>query len=139
MFSVPNNKGNADEGSEQIKEILAIHKNTLIKLFTSSMERLENKTERLSNENTLLKQEVESLKTGADFQNKWFEEAKRDLEEMRAKDPIEDIKLIEQKHPQLEEKISELEERSTWNKLQFSEFTEKAEGKVLKRGKKVRI
>ena len=43
--------------------------------------------------------------TGADFQNKWFEEAKRDLEEMRAKDPIEeDIKLIEQKHQQLEEK-----------------------------------
>ena len=85
--------------SEQIKEILAIQENTLMKLFTSSMERLENKIERLSNENTLLKQEVESLKTGADFQNKWFEEAKRDLEEMRAKDPIEeDIKLIEQKH-----------------------------------------
>ena len=39
-----------------------------MKFFTSSMERLENKTERLSNENTLLKQEVESLKTGADFQ-----------------------------------------------------------------------
>ena len=93
------------------------------------MERLENKIERLSNENTLLKQEVESLKTGADFQNKWFEEAKRDLEEMRAKDPIEeDIKLIEQKHQQLEEKISELEDRSRRNNLRFSGFTEKAEG-----------
>ena len=43
------------------------------------MERLENKSERRSNENTLLKEEVDSLKTGADFQNKWFEEAKRDL------------------------------------------------------------
>ena len=33
------------------------------------------------------------------FQNKWFEEAKRDLEEMRANNPLEeDIKLIEQKH-----------------------------------------
>ena len=42
---------------------------------------------------------------GADFQNNWFEEAKRDLEEIRARDPIEkDIKLIEQKHQQLEEK-----------------------------------
>ena len=133
------NKGNTDECSEQRKGILVIHENTLMKLFTSSMERLKNKTERLSNENTLLKQEVESLKTGADFQNKWFEEAKRNLEEMRAKNPIEDIKLIIQKHQQLEEKISELEERSTRNKLQFSEFTEKAEGKVLKRGKKVRI
>ena len=60
--------------SEQIKEILAIHKNTLMKFFTSSMERLENKIERLSNENTLLKQEVETLKASADFQNKWFEE-----------------------------------------------------------------
>ena len=93
------------------------------------MERLENKIERLSNENTLLKQEVESLKASADFQNKWFEEAKRDLEEMRAKDPIEeDIKLIEQKHQQLEEKISELEDRSRRNNLRFSGFTEKAEG-----------
>ena len=115
--------------SEQIKEILAIHENTLMKFFTNIMERLENKIERFSNENTLLKQEVESLKTGADFQNKWFEETKRDLEEMRARDPIEeDIKLIEQKHQQLEEKISELKDRSRRNNLGFSGFTEKAEG-----------
>ena len=85
----------AKVSSEQIKEILAIHGNTLMKFFTSSMEGLENKIERLIMKNTLLKQEVESLKTGADFQNKWFEETKRDLEEMRARNPIEeDIKLI---------------------------------------------
>ena len=83
------------------------------------MERLKNKTEKLSNENTLLKQEVASLQASADFQNKWFEEAKRDLEEMRAKDPIEEgIKLIEQKHQQLEEKNSELEDRSRRNSTQ---------------------
>ena len=93
------------------------------------MERLGNKIERLSNENTLLKQEVKSLKTDADFQKKWFEETKRDLEEMKAKDPIEeDIKIIDQKHQQLEEKISELEDRSRRNNLRFSGFTEKAEG-----------
>ena len=64
-----------------------------------------------------------------DFQNKWFEEAKRDSEEMRAKDPIEEgIKLIEQKHQQLEEKNSELEDRSRRNNLRFSGFTEKTEG-----------
>ena len=61
-----------------------------MKSFTGGMERLENKIERLSNENKLLKQGVESLKASADFQNKWFE-AKKDLEQMRAKDPIEDI------------------------------------------------
>ena len=77
------------------------------------MERLENKIERLSNENTWLKQEVESLKTGADFQNKWFEEAKRDLEEMRAKDPSEeDIKFIEQKASATRRKNSVLGDRS---------------------------
>ena len=92
------------------------------------MERLENKIERLSNEKTLLKQEVESLRTGADFQNKWFEEEKRDLVEMRATDPIEeDIKLKEQKHQQLEEKISEHKDRSRRNNLRFSLFTEKTE------------
>ena len=114
---------------EKMKEILAIHENTLTKFFTSSMESLDNKIERLSNENALLKQEVENLKPGADFQNEWFEEAKRDLEEMRAKDPTEeDIKLIEQKHQKLEEKISELKDRSRRNNLRFSGFTEKAEG-----------
>ena len=41
------------------------------------MERLENKLERSSNENSLLKQEDESSKTGADFQNKWFEVKKQ--------------------------------------------------------------
>ena len=60
------------------------------------MEMLENKKGRLSNENTLLKQEVESLKTGADFENKYFEEVKRDLEDMRSIDAIEEgINLIE--------------------------------------------
>ena len=89
-----------------------------MKFFTSSMERLENKIERLSNENALLKQEVKILTASANFQNKWFEEAKRDLEEMRVKDPIEeDIKPIEQKHQQLEETISELQERYRRNNL----------------------
>ena len=46
---------------------------------------------------------------------------------MRARDPIEEnIKLIEQKHQQLGKKTSDLEDRSRWNKLQFSRFTEKA-------------
>ena len=58
----------------------------------------------------LLKQ-VESLKTGRDFQNKWFEETKKDLDEMRAKDLKEkDIKLIDLKDLQLEEKSSDFED-----------------------------
>ena len=108
---------------------MAIHENVLMKFFTSSMGRLENNIERLSNENTLLKQEIESLKAGADFQNKWFEEAMTDLVEMRAKDTLEeDIKLIEQKHQQLEKKISELEDRSRRNITRFCGLTEKARG-----------
>ena len=62
-----------------------------MKFSTSSMERLENKIQMLINENTLLKQEVKILRADSDFQNKWFEEAKRDLEEMRAKDPIKKV------------------------------------------------
>ena len=98
-----------------------------MKSFTGGIERLENKIERLGNENTSLKQGVESLKASADFQNKWFEEAKKDLEQMRAKDPIEEDKLIQQKQ-QLEEKIPDLEDRSWRNNLRFSGFTENAEG-----------
>ena len=80
-----------------------------MRFFNSSMERLENKIERLSNENTLLKQEIENLEIGADFQYKWFEEVTRKLEEMRARDPIEeDIKQIVQKHQQLKEKYRRL-------------------------------
>ena len=82
---------------------------------------------RPSNENTLLKQENKSLNTGADFQSKWFEKAKIDLQEMRAINPIEDdIKLIELKHQQLKENISELEDRFRRDNLRFSWFTEKA-------------
>ena len=78
------------------------------------------------------------MKSSADFKNKWFEEAKRDLEEMKAKDPIEEnIKLIEQKHQQLEEKIRSL-------KIDLGETIYGLVGllrrlKVLKPGKKVRI
>ena len=84
----------------------------------------------------MLKQEVKSLKTSAGFQNIWFEKAKRDLEMMRAKDPVEeDIKLIEQKHQQLEEKFLRL-------KIDLVETTYGLVGllrrlKVLKPGKKV--
>ena len=67
------NKGNTGYSRNDVNEI-----------FTSNMETLGNKIEKLINENTLLKQEVESLRTGVDFQNKWFEEAKRNFEEIRA-------------------------------------------------------
>ena len=125
-------------GQFSSKEILAIQENSLMKFFTSCMERLESKIESLSNENTLLKQEAESLKAGADFQNKWFNEAKRDLVEMRARNPEEeDIKLIEQKHQQLKEKFLSL-------KIDLGGITYDLAGllrrlKVLKCGKKVTI
>ena len=46
---------------------------------------------------------------------------------MRAINPIEDdIKLIELKHQQLKENISELEDRFRRDNLWFSWFTEKA-------------
>ena len=93
------------------------------------MEMLENKKGRLSNENTLLKQEVESLKTGADFGSKYFEEVKRDLEDMRSIDAIEEgINLIKKKHRQLEEKNFELKDRSRANNLRFRGLIETAEG-----------
>ena len=49
--------------SEQIKENTGYSQNTLMKFFTSSMKKLENKAERNSNEDALPKQKVESLKT----------------------------------------------------------------------------
>ena len=101
------------------------------------MDRLENKIERLSNENTLLKQEVQSLKTDADFQHKWFGEAKRDFEKMKVKDPIEeDIILIQQKHQQLEDFLG--------LKIDLGEITYGLVGllrrlEMLKGGKKVKV
>ena len=56
----------------------------------------------------MLKHEVKSLKAGANFQNKWFEEANRDLEETVARNPIaEDIKMIEQKHQYITKQFGE--------------------------------
>ena len=69
------------------------------------------------------------MKTSSDFQNKSFEETKSDLEEISARDTIEEhIKLMEQKHQQLEEKMPEPEDTSGRNSLRFSGFTEKTEG-----------
>ena len=72
---------------KKLKKYLAIHEIVLMRFFTSSMERL--KKLKGSEMNTLLKQEVEGLKTGADFQQKWFEKAKRYLKEVKERDPIE--------------------------------------------------
>ena len=93
--------------------------------------------ERLSRENKMLKQKAECLKRGADFQNKWFKEVKRDLEEMRARGVIEeDIKLIEQKHQQLQQKFLSL-------KIDPGGITHGLVGLLrrqkMTRGKKVRI
>ena len=82
---------------------MAFHEYTIMKFFTSSMERLENKNGRISNQNAFLKREIESFSTWADFQNKWIE----------ARNHIaQNIILAEQKQ-QLEEKISELEKPKT--------------------------
>ena len=46
-----------------------------------------------------LRNKIEDLKTGADFQFILLKQAKRDLEEMRTRNPIADeIKLIKQRH-----------------------------------------
>ena len=76
-----------------------------MKFFISSMEQLEKKIENLCNENTLLKQEVKSLKTGVDFKAKGLRQ--REIQERWGRENLleEDIKLIEQKHQQLEEKM----------------------------------
>ena len=69
----------------QLKELLDIHKNTIIKIFTNRIENLKLKITSMQEENKQLKGEVKALQESIEFQNETYEKIKKDMMEEKQK------------------------------------------------------
>ena len=61
----------------QLKELLDIHENIIIKIFTNRVENLEPKITSMQEENKQLKSEVETLQVSIEFQNETYKKIKK--------------------------------------------------------------
>ena len=129
----------------QLKELLDIHENTIIKIFTNRIENLESKITSMQEENKQLKGEVKALKESIEFQNEIDEIMKKDMTEEKKKLETnnrnnEEVQKLIQQNTKMKEQIVELEDRQRRNNLRFmgikeksgveSETREKSEAKV---------
>ena len=69
----------------QLKELLDIHENTIIKIFTNRIENLESKITSMQEENKQLKGEVKALQELIEFQNETYKNMKKDMTEEKQK------------------------------------------------------
>ena len=95
---------------DQIKDIIGMHEETMMKFFNSTVERLELKITKLTEENVYLKKEVQELKESVEFQSTVVEDTKSKINSKND----EDIK----------DKLSELEDRSRRNNLRVNGLEE---------------
>ena len=56
----------------QLRELVDIHENTIIKIFTNRIENLESKIISMLGENKQLKGELKALKVSTEFQNETY-------------------------------------------------------------------
>ena len=59
----------------QVKEILDVQDNTLMKFFNTAIERLERKVDNLTTENAVLKKKVADLKSSMQFHSDTIDES----------------------------------------------------------------
>ena len=69
----------------QLKELLDIQENTIIKIFTNRIENLESKITSMQEENKKLKGEVKALQESIEFQYETYENMKKDMMEEKQK------------------------------------------------------
>ena len=69
----------------QLKELLYIHENTIIKIFINRIENLESKLTSMQEKNKQLKGEVKGLQESIEFQNETYEKMKKDIAEEKQK------------------------------------------------------
>ena len=115
----------------QVKELLDIHENTVIKIFTNRIENLESKITSMQEKNKQLKSEVKVLQVSIEFQNETYENMKKDMTEEKQKletdnRNIEEIQNLIQQNTEMKEQIAELEDRHRRNNLRFMGIKEKS-------------
>ena len=108
----------------QLKELLDIHENTIIKIFTSRIENLESKITSMHGENKQLKGEMKALQESKEFQNETYEKMEKGMMEETQKLETdnrnsEEVENLIQQNTEMKEQIVELEDRHRRNNLRF--------------------
>ena len=115
----------------QLKKLLDIHENTIIKIFINKIENLESKITSMQEENKQLKDEVKALQESIEFQNDTYKKMKKDMIEEKQKVETdyknnEVVQNLIQQNTDMKKQISKLEDRHRRNNLQFMGIKEKS-------------
>ena len=108
----------------QLKELLDVHENTIITIFTNRIENLESKIANMQDENEPQKGEGKALLESIEFQNKTYEKMKKDIKKEKQKlendyRNNEETQNLIQQNTEMKVQIAELENRHRRNSLRF--------------------
>nr|XP_004206627.2 uncharacterized protein LOC101240050 [Hydra vulgaris] len=107
----------------QIKDLLDIHENTLLKIFNEKFDKMEIKLLNLQEENSKLKKETSELRKLAEFLNEKYESIVQELSEIKKK-PNSTSSQNDITNVVVKDKLAELEDRSRRNNLRFTGIEE---------------
>ena len=106
----------------QLKELLDIHENAIIKIFRNRIENLASKITSMQQKNEQLNGEVKALQESIEFQNETYEKIKKDMTEKKQKLETdcknnEAVRNLIQQNTDMKEQIAELEDKHRRNNL----------------------
>ena len=117
-FNITSSKSNFRP--TQVKEMLVIHENTLMKFINTVIERLERKVDNLTTKNTVLQKEIDDFKSLMQFYSDIIDENIIDTRVSQVYNVNdENIKTLIDDHKNLHVKVRDLKDRSRSNKLRL--------------------
>ena len=125
IFNIMGLKSNFSPG--QVKEILDVHENTLMKLFNTAIERLERKVEKRTTESAVLKKEMADLKSSLQFYSDTIDVKLLEVDTKVSQVYVvndENIKTLIDYHKNLQMRVRDLEDRSRRNSLRFDRLSQ---------------
>ncbi|XP_065650983.1 uncharacterized protein LOC136079190 [Hydra vulgaris] len=113
-----------------LKEAMDIHENTIMKLFSDRIDKLESKISVMQEENKNLKNEVSDLKKSVEFVSDKYENLLLEIDvskktAMSSVYQLNDTKINIENDNVIKDKLAELEDRSRRNNLRFNGIEEK--------------
>ncbi|XP_065641667.1 uncharacterized protein LOC136073645 [Hydra vulgaris] len=113
-----------------LKEIMDIHENTIMKLFSDRIDKLESKISVMQEENKNLKDEVSDLKKSVEFVSDKYENLLLEIDvskktAMSSVYQLNNTKINIENDNVIKDKLAELEDRSCRNNLRFNGIEEK--------------
>ena len=117
-FNITSSKSNFRP--TQVKEMLVIHENTLMKFINTVIERLERKVDNLTTKNAVLQKEIDDFKSLMQFYSDIIDENIIDTRVSQVYNVNdENIKTLIDDHKNLHVKVRDLKDRSRSNKLRL--------------------